>query len=597
VQARAAWGRNASAGLAGFAVAALAPLVLPGALSAERLAEPAYLALAGIGLGFAVRGGMPSAGQGVFVGIGALTAAHLRESLDTPVLPAVLAGTVTALAAGLTLGWVVARLRPLFVAVATWLAAYAFALALLSLPRLSGGAQGVVLPPASVAGIDLTPTRHYELALSLVGLAALAFVALARSPSGVELAAIAQRPESARALGVPATRRRLGAFAAAAAVGGLAGGLSVQLAGVADPTAYGPFLSFELLVAVLIGGVGAALGAPVGVAVLTALSVTAGALGLLEKLPPGRFERALDAVLLLIVLSLGSKGLVPWIQERLGCFARPTVLPRPAGAPAPPEHPPILTATGLVKRFDGLHAVEGIDLALHGGRIYGLIGPNGSGKTTVLRLLSGALQADGGSVELDGREVGGRPVRDRVELGVVRTLQQTAPFPELTALEHTLLGANLRLDHRGYGRALFLTPRFRAESASARARAFAALDQVDLGARSYVRAGELNGPEQRLLLLGAALASRPRVLLLDEPSAGAGPGELARLTALLTAIRARGIAVLLVEHNVPFVRSVADELVVLVGGRVIASGPPDQVLREQVVRESYFGRGGFGPRG
>jgi branched-chain amino acid transport system permease protein len=382
---------------------------------------------------------------------------------------------------------------------------------------------------------------------------------------------------------------------ASAAVGGLAGALSVQLVGVADASDYGPFLSFRLFVAVLIGGVASALGPAVGVAALAAVTGFAGLLGALEGVARERFDPMLAALLLLAVLALGGEGIVPAVRERLRRgTARPERTPGIVSAAVPSREQvagePLLVADGLTKRFGALAAVDAVSLAVARGEICALIGPNGSGKTTVLRLLGGTLPADGGRVVVSGDDITIAPPREHALRGVVRTLQSTAAFAELTALENVLVGAGLRREHGGALQSVAATPLARAEDAARRTAARAVLDDVGLGWAADVRAGELSGPEQRLLGVAAALATRPRVLLLDEPSAGSSLEDVQRLASLLRRVRESGVAVLLVEHNLRLVRSVADRVIVMAAGAVIASGSPAEVAANADVRSAYLGR-------
>ena len=223
----------------------------------DSLANGFYLALAATGLWIAVGlAGMPSLGQGAFMAIGAFTVAVLTAKAGWPALPATLVGALMAAAAGVVTGIGVVRLRPVFIAVTTWILTWTVGLFLLAFRSVSGGAQGLVVPSG------LSVDAHYELALALLVAAILVAASLARGRVGIELRAARQRPAAAAALGVATARRRLGAFVAAAAIGGLAGGLAVQLAGVADAVDYGPYLSFRLFVAVLIGGAASALGPP-----------------------------------------------------------------------------------------------------------------------------------------------------------------------------------------------------------------------------------------------------------------------------------------------------------------------------------------------
>jgi branched-chain amino acid transport system ATP-binding protein len=247
-----------------------------------------------------------------------------------------------------------------------------------------------------------------------------------------------------------------------------------------------------------------------------------------------------------------------------------------------------LEAAGLEKRYGGFTALAGLSLRLEPGRIVAVVGPNGSGKTTALRVLSGAITPDAGRVLLAGEDVTERDAHGRAERGIVRTLQATAVFPSSTVLENAIAGAAVGEPDLGGGRALFATPRARAAASRVTARALAALDRVGLAHLASAPAGGLRAADQRALMIAAALAARPRVLLVDEPSAGVGAEELDRLLRLLEGLRADGLAVLLVEHNLRVVRG-ADHVVVLAAGRVVAEGHPGQVAADPEVRRAYLG--------
>jgi branched-chain amino acid transport system permease protein len=578
--ARRSWTPTAWLAVAAAGAAALLPFVAPSWVRLDGLAETGYLALAAVGLGFAIGiGGMPSLAQGAFVGVGAVCAAHLAGS-GWPGPAAALVGAAVAAIGGIVVGLAVVRFRPVYVAAATWIATWLFALGLDAFPTISGGASGLVVPPR------WSPTVHYELALALVAAAMLAYRVLARSSFGLTLQAAAQRPAAATALGVEATRLRLCAFAGAAAVGGLAGGFAVQLLGVADPSSYGPLLSFQLLVAVLVGGAATALGPTVGILVLGGLSLVADLFARLTGSETARFGPMLTALLLLAILALGSDGIVAAAAGRLRSRGRRSevtpVAPTRTGAS--------LEARGLAKRFGGVVALDSFALELPPGRLLALIGPNGSGKTTALRLLAGIVPPDAGEVHLDGTDVTLEPTARRVRRGLARTLQSNAVFPTLTALENASVGASLRRRYGGPLRTLIGAPKARREARAAQGRALEALRFVGLAERADVVAASLTGAEQRLLMVASALATNPRVLLLDEPSAGAAPQDLDRLTGVLQTLRAEGLAILVVEHNLRLVRSIADEVVVLDAGKRLAAGSADEIAENPAVRAAYFGR-------
>ena len=229
-------------------------------------------------------------------------------------------------------------MRRAFIAVSTWLLAWLVWLYLLAFPSVSGGSQGLILPPRSLLGLDATPTVHFEVAVALTALTALAVAAVRRGAPGLELSALRQAPALATSLGVRLAWRRLGAFSATAAIAGLAGGLSVQLQAVADPVSYDPFLSFKLLVAVLLGGAAATLGPAAGVILLGLLSLASGPLARALQLPLERFDAAVAALLLVFVLAFGGQGVLPWALRRLRRERpperRPATPPRPRPARA-----------------------------------------------------------------------------------------------------------------------------------------------------------------------------------------------------------------------------------------------------------------------
>ena len=589
---RASWSRTASLWAFLFAAALLAPAVLPEGRLVD-LAGFVYLALAAVGLGYAVGlAGIPSLGQGAFFGIGAFAEAIARAKGGAPLVPSLLLAVLVAGACGVLTGLATGRLRGAFVAVSTWILSWIVLLALTSFPGISGGAQGLVMPESRVLGQTLTPTAHYAIGLILLALALLAFAVLARRGPGLALSAGREQVEAALGLGVPVARLRLGAFTASAAMAGLAGALSVELSQVADPSSYGPVLSFELFVAVILGGARFALGPVVGLAVIAGFSNLAEEIGAARGLPPGRLEEMLTGYGMLLVLGLGGAGLLPF-ADAWWRRVRPRRKRARAGTrgmldafagPAP------LAATGVSKRFGSLEALDRLELEVVPGTVHALIGPNGSGKTTALKVIAGQLGADEGSIVLGREELTDLPQPQRAERGVVGTQQTTAVFGDLTVLENALVGAGLRRRSAGPFRTFFRTPRARTDERRAEERALAALAVVGLEDEPDRPASELTAHEQRLLMIASALATEPRVLLLDEPAAGASAADLERLAELLRSLRDRGLGLLVIEHNLRFVRRVADLVTVLEAGRRIATGTLAEVAADEAVRTAYLGR-------
>jgi branched-chain amino acid transport system permease protein len=588
---RAGWSRRATAAMVAIALVALIP-ALPLDVGLGRLASDLYLAAAAVGLGLIVGlGGMPALGHGAFVALGAFGTALLNGKAGWPSEVALVLGALLSALAGAAVGIVAGRIRPALVAVLTWLIAWLVALGVAAFPAVSGGARGIALEESGIFGLELSPTVRYELGVAFAALAVLIFVLLARSPAGVALSASRESRAAAETLGSPVARLRAATFALGAGIGGLAGGLGVYAAGVADAGAYGPLLSAKLFIAVVLGGAAAPAGGLVGVAVLAALGRLV-ELGGLESLQASRIETLLVAVTILAVLGAVDRGVLPsladWRRHRRRRRDAAPVLGSPARS-LPAVAPVPLRARGLTKRFGPVTALADVDLEVPGGTVHALIGPNGSGKTTALRVLSGAIRPDGGAVVVGGDDLGDSGLHVRAARGIVGTLQATTVFPELTVLEHALVGAALHARHGSIARAVLATPKARAEARAARNVALSALEAVGLGAAVDLRPDELPGSAQRRLMIAAALATRPRVLLLDEPTAGATLAEVDAVADLLRNLRSSGLTIVLVEHNLRLVRTVADRVTVLEAGRVIARGTVEEVAEDEAVLRAYLG--------
>ena len=241
-----------------------------------------------------------------------------------------------------------------------------------------------------------------------------------------------------------------------------------------------------------------------------------------------------------------------------------------------------LVVRELSKDFGALRAVDGVSLEIQDGQVHSLIGPNGAGKTTVFNCVSGFLRPAGGQVLLDGLDVTGWPTHRLVAAGLARTFQITKVFGDLTVFENVALGARSRL-----GRNLQMWRDAR-NVADAQAGAEEILDMLGLAEHAGANADHLAHGDKRILEIAIALALRPRLLMLDEPTAGMSPGETAHIGDLIRRI-AKHTSVLLVEHDMEMVLGISDEITVMTQGRVIASGTPDAVSRDPHVQDAYLG--------
>jgi len=254
---------------------------------------------------------------------------------------------------------------------------------------------------------------------------------------------------------------------------------------------------------------------------------------------------------------------------------------------------PLIRAQGLTKRFGGLVAIEDVGFELYPGEILALIGPNGAGKTTVFNLLGGVFAPTAGSVAFAGERLDGMPVHHIAGRGLVRTFQHNMPFASLSLTDNILVGRHTRFTGTLFD-ILLGRARMRREEDDARRRAVELIGFVGLGERAGSDVSTLLFGEGRLLEVARALAGDPRAMLLDEPAAGLTPAEITRLVDLIRAIAARGIAVLLIEHDMHFLLPLAQRVVVLNFGRTIAQGTPLEITRNPAVVQAYLGEAASG---
>jgi branched-chain amino acid transport system ATP-binding protein len=248
----------------------------------------------------------------------------------------------------------------------------------------------------------------------------------------------------------------------------------------------------------------------------------------------------------------------------------------------------LLEVRDVTLRFGGVTALDGVSFHIDRGEILGLIGPNGAGKTTCFNVMTGVYQPTGGSVLFDGKRLGRRKKHQITRLGIARTFQNIRLFPEMTALENVMVGADAR--HRtSVLSALFRLPRHRREEREGRARALELLELVGVAHRAEEAARNLPYGDQRRLEIARALATGPQLLCLDEPAAGFNPAEKAKLLELIRRIRDDGYTVLLIEHDMRLVMGVTDRIVVLEFGKKIAEGAPAEIRDNPAVIAAYLG--------
>ncbi|MBV8697365.1 MAG: ATP-binding cassette domain-containing protein [Bradyrhizobium sp.] len=485
-------------------------------------------------------------------------------------------------------------------------------------PSITNGAQGlsgVATPKLFGYSFGVMSTPYYYLGLALIVLMIFISARLKHSRIGRAWLAIREDEIAAEAMGVSRTKLKLLAFAIGAGFAGVTGTFYVAKLQTASPEMFMFPVSVMILVMIVLGGMGSVAGVVVGALILQLLqswflqdlTQWIHALGdwtgiaILEKVDLVQSIELIFGIILVVMMLYRRQGLIP---ERAAVTAlsheQQSAMPlrRSVDARLAPLHrqtidpaKPLLETKELAKAFGGIKAVSGVDLKVMPGSIVGIIGPNGSGKTTFFNLITGLIEPSGGRVLLAGKDITGLKPHVIVEKGIARTFQNLRLFANMTLLENALVGAHARTSTGAVGAVLRL-PRVKREEAAANARA---LDILSIfGNRLMPRlqhlAFSLSYANRRRLEIARALVSEPVLLLLDEPTAGMNPTETLELTDQIRQLRERGVTILLIEHKLNVVNEIADKVIVLDHGEKIAEGTPKQVHSNKDVLRAYLGR-------
>ncbi|MHB8509874.1 MAG: branched-chain amino acid ABC transporter ATP-binding protein/permease [Candidatus Dormibacteria bacterium] len=547
--------------------------------------------------------GQLSLAQASFLGLGSFvtgfTVARVGPtspwSLPAALLVSVLVGAAVAVAVGLP----ALRLRGVYLAVATFAFADAFENYIFNLQELTGLGSGITVHRPFLGSFQLrTSSSMLAFVLAWLAVAWLLDSRLLSIRHGRALLAIRENEQVASSFGVPVWREKLRAFLISGALAGLAGCLFAYQVSVVVKASFLLQASLTYLIVVVVGGLGSRPGVVASAVLFTLLPRWF------------TFLAGWDLILLsgLLVYTLvrhpgGLPEQVADIRERRElrrrhlqgdddvAGARPVILEDPEDQeilPIPTRggH---LQVEGVSVRFGGLDALVEVSLEVPAGASVGLIGPNGAGKSTLFNVISGFQRPLAGRILFEGREITGRPSHARAELGISRTFQQVGLVRGATLLENLLLAQHTTLDY-GAAAGLLAFPGVRRRERDARERAMGLLDEIGLSAFADLRVGVLSTGQQRLVELACAVASRPRLVLLDEPSAGMSPAASEHLAEQLVRLRRRySTGLLLIEHHIPLVMAVCETTYVLDSGRLLATGPTAEVIRRSDVVTAYLG--------
>lgn len=534
--------------------------------------------------------GYLSLSQGAFIGIGAYVGAILATRFPDiePLVWVPIAGVIAALIA-MMLGLVTYRSRgPAFVIITV---AFLFLIQFVAIEwvPVTNGTSGLTLPLPDWP--DSWGNWPFHLTLvALLGLSLLMTWWIRRTKFGMGLIAIREDEGKAGTIGVNAPVYKLLAFGLSALFVGMAGSVYGYYLSFVDPIGMFSIITSALIVlAVILGGRGTLFGPVLGAFIIQPVNIYAN-----QAFGGGNARLVLFGGLLVLLVILLPKGILPTLDSLIEkartkgtvglSGARLNPLDRPQ-APAEIRRPAptgktLLEVRGLHKSFGGNHAVNDCSFTVPEGSITALIGPNGSGKTTVFNLISGTMAPEKGEILLNGEPIQGLSPWSRAHRGVGRTFQITRLFREMTVLENVV--APLRdfsVGQLGLG----------AVSGSEAARAEELLEFVGMAAYRDARAGALSYGQQKLVELAQVLMLDPKLILLDEPAGGINPTLIERMGDLIRELNAKGTTFLLVEHNMPFVVGLCDPIRVLARGAVIAQGTPEQIQKDPLVLDAYLG--------
>ncbi|RXH02320.1 branched-chain amino acid ABC transporter ATP-binding protein/permease [Bradyrhizobium zhanjiangense] len=577
---------------AGAAVLCLAaaPIVL-GPFSIMLMNYIGIYSLVAIGLALLTGvGGIVSFGQAAFVGVAAYATAWVSALNGHSPWLGLLFGVALTCGVATILGLVTLRLQGHFLSLSTM--AWGLAIGFLfgnveGLGRFNGISS---IPPISFGSFALVSSAQiYFLIWGIVTAILLLGYNLLDSRLGRAMRALRGGNMLVESLGINAFRIKLVTFVIAAFLASLSGWLYAHMSRFISPGPFDAGMGIEYLMMSMVGGAGSLLGGVVGAAIVTLLKNSVqDYLPLIAKGASGQLEIVAFSALFILFLQWARQGIVPFVARYLPKLRHER--PGPA-SPLPRRSQPkpgelLLKVDGAERRFGGLVAVNNVSFEVRSGEILAVIGPNGAGKSTMFNCLTGALRVNKGEIVFAGRPIT-RDEQSRIaQAGIARTFQHVKLRPRMSLLENVMLGTYGRTSAGLFAGAFRLNRR---EEASARHEALMQLERVGLAEKPFELAGNLPLGNQRILEIARALAADPTLLVLDEPAAGLRRQEKLRLAELLRSLRADHLTILIVEHDMEFVMSLVDRIVVLDFGSKLCEGAPAAIRSDARVQEAYLG--------
>ena len=536
------------------------------------------------GLNLAVGfGGQLALGYVALLTLGAYTASVLVLRTGMSPYLALGAAAMVGAVSGMVVGLPALRLRTFYFAMTTLGFATIVTQIALAWQSVTGGGIGV--PGPELPAPFNTTVGFYAFCLLIAAVCTWMSANIAHSRFGRALVAIRDAEVAAEATGISKAKLLVTVFLFAGAVGGVAGGLFATLQSYITPDAFTFDLSVLFFIAILIGGRGSILGPLLGTIILTVLPEFAA--------PLVAWSTFLYAVLLLVIVLAMPGGIAALLDFKnrkpleldRAIVTRPDLLPGLLGHGARQDE---ITLRGVVLSFGGVRAIDGLDLRIRPGEVHGLIGPNGSGKTTTLNVICGFNRPEQGDIRLGTAPLPPGAPQLRAGLGIARTFQTPRLIGEASVLENVMIGGTIS-GQGSFVESLFALPRHYQDEAKLRETAQTALAAMGLDALASVRADRLQHSELRFMEIARALMLGPRFLLLDEPAAGLSSDEIVRLGALIRQIAQTGTGVLLVEHHADLIFDICDHVTVLNLGRELASGTPADIRSHKEVVSAYLG--------